>query len=202
MGIVPHSLQLLDRYIEKIGGYKNCLMLELGDQQMYCHPSIAEASAAKVYFSSLGVRHVSVDLNGQLGALPMDLSKPLLESAAKGQFDVVTDFGTSEHVGPGLAALYQCRLNVHEACRDGGLMVFMNPKTGHWPGHGFHYFTMRHYDLLASACGYSLLEVEEQPTLGNMVDGWQVQAVLTKGSKPFVSFDEFSAICKDTVFTK
>jgi hypothetical protein len=59
-------------------------MLELGDKQ----------DAGRVYkpwFESLGFRHVSVDINGLNGALPLDLREPL----NLGTFDMVCNIGTS-----------------------------------------------------------------------------------------------------------
>lgn len=158
MGCVPKSLELLKSYVHLVGGFSGRKMLELGNQQMYCHPDIPEASAAKLYFQSQGVDHTSIDLNGLLGALPLDLSKPIDKPEWNEAFDIVTDFGTSEHVGNTIEALYNCRRSCHTFCRPGGLLVFMNPKTGNWPGHGYHYFTQEHYRRLVDEAGYTVLE--------------------------------------------
>lgn len=201
MGCVPDNLNLLLEHVRNVGSLPGCHMMELGDQQMYCHPNIPEGSAAKSYFERFGVRHTSIDLNGELGAIALDLSKPIENPDWMGTFDVVTDFGTSEHVGQKLEALYECRKNVHNFCRVRGLMVFANPKTGHWPRHGYHYFTKAHYEKLAGPCHYALLEVSEHPALHNTVDGWEIRAALLKADKiPFPSFEEFKAICEGTVF--
>jgi hypothetical protein len=201
MGIVPLSLDFLYRYLPVVGGLQNCHMMELGDQQMYCHHNIPEGSAAKSWFERMGAKHTSIDTNGQLGAIALDLSVPINRPEWDGQFDVVTDFGTSEHVGTTIEALYNCRANCHRWCRQGGLLYFMNPKTGHWPKHGFHYFTMAHYHKLAEACGYLVLEISENPSLGNYRDGWQVHAAFQKmTSTPFISLEKFSEIYANTVF--
>jgi hypothetical protein len=201
MGLVPLTLEMLQRYIGHVGGFNGCRMMELGDQQMYCHANVPEASAAKSYFEALGVQHTSIDLNGALGAIPLDLSKPIDRPAWIQAFDVVTDFGTTEHVGRDLAALHACRQSCHAWCRPGGLLIFVNPKTGHWPGHGFHYFTTKHYEALAAACHYRVLEISENPTLGNTTDGWQVHAAFIKQEDvPFPALDEFKTICAGTVY--
>lgn len=184
-----------------VGGFNGCKMIELGDQQMYCHPNIPERSAAKSWFERMGVKHTSIDMNGELGALPMDLSKPILREEWENAFDVVTDYGTSEHVGPTVTALYNCRANCHGWCRPGGLMLFDNPKTGHWPKHGYHYFTVAHYEKLAAACGYRIVHLFEHPTLGNTWDGYQIFAVMLKqDNAPFISEEKFTELCQDTVF--
>lgn len=203
MGVVPHSLKMLQSHIVHVGGFNNCRMLELGDQQMYCHHNIPEASAAKSYFEQLGVQHTSVDLNGELGALPLNLASRIDNLNGENVFDVVTDFGTTEHVGPEVAHLHACRENVHRFCRPGGLMVFMNPKVGNWPLHGYHYFTLQHYSKLAEAMGYRVLEISEFPTLGNSTDGWQIHTALLKnGDAPFLSLEAFTELCLETVFRK
>jgi hypothetical protein len=177
-------------------------MMELGNQQMYFHASVPEGSPAKAFFAARGVRHTSVDLNGELGAVPLDLSQIVDEPDWTGAFDVVTDFGTSEHIGPGLPTLYACRANCHNWCRAGGVMLFVNPKTGNWPGHGYHYFTVKHYEALAASAGYRLLESSEHPTLGDRPDDWMIHAALLKPiNSPFISLEEFTSVCSDTLFT-
>ncbi len=201
MGCVPLTLETFNRHVGLVGGINHCKMMELGSQQMYCHGNIPEGSAAKSWFTRMGAEHTSIDMNGELGALQMDLAKPILREEWEGHFDVVTDFGTSEHVGPSLTALYNCRASCHNWCRPGGVMFFNNPKTGHWPNHGYHYFTVDHYRKLAEACNYGVMDLWEHPTLGNSVDGYQVFAVLMKNTNaPFVSEEKFIALCQGTVF--
>lgn len=202
MGLTQHSFHVLNCFVGHLGGYEGRTMLELGSQQVYSIPNVPEASAAKSFFEQLGVRHTSVDLNGELGALQLDLSLPINKPEWINHFDIVTDYGTTEHVGMGLDRLYACRANCHNFCRPGGIMVFVNPKTGHWPKHGYHYFTKEHYIKLAAANQYGVLEIGEHPAMNNYVDGWQVYAVLTKTSAvPMVPFDQFVDLCQGTVFT-
>lgn len=82
-------------------------------------------------------------------------------------------------------------------------MVFMNPKTLHWPGHGCHYFTREHYEKVAEAAGYKVLEISEHPTCGNSIDGFQIHAVFQKQvSAPFIPKDQYLQLCQTTVFTR
>ncbi len=202
MGCVPLSLETINRHISRVGGFNGLKMMELGSQQMYCNPNIPEGSAAKAWFTRLGAEHVSIDRNGELGAFPMDLAHPIRREEWEKHFDLVTDFGTSEHVGESLNALYNCRANCHDWCRVGGLLIFCNPKRGHWPKHGYHFFTVDHYQRLAEACGYGVLDLWDHPTLGNHVDGYQVSAVLLKQSDaPFISEERYIDLCQGTVFT-
>jgi Methyltransferase domain len=201
MGCVPLTLETVQRHIARVGGFGGCRMMELGCQQMYCHRNIPEGSAAKSWFTRLGCQHTSIDMNGELGALQLNLADPIEKPEWDNQFDVVTDFGTTEHVGPSLTALYNCRANCHRWCRPGGLMFFNNPKTGHWPHHGYHFFTLEHYQKLASACNYGIVDLWEHPTLGNHIDGYQTFAVLVKqDATPFIPEQQFVELCQGTVF--
>lgn len=200
MGLTHHALHIIETFIGNVGGFNGCRMVELGSQQVYRIPNVPEESAAKSYFEQRGVKHTSIDMTGDLGAVPLDLSKPINGAEWRGTFDVVTDMGTSEHVGPELEKLHVCRWNCHNFCRRGGLMFFINPKTGNWPQHGFHYFTNAHYEKLAAACRYGILYLADHPAMGNTRDGWQVNAVLAKlDDVPFVPYDQFARLCEGTV---
>ena len=207
MGVIPYSLETLQQYIGLVGGFNGCRMMELGSQQMSCHYNIPEGSAAKSWFERMGVKHTSIDMNGELGALKLDLACPIEAPAWEEAFDLVTDFGTSEHVAGNwpnpLLGLYHCRANCHRWCRPGGLLIFCNPMRGHWPQHGYHFFTEKHYEDLAALCPYDIVRVWNHPTLGNSETGYQISAVLQKrGSSPFLGEADYLKLCAETVFTK
>lgn len=187
MGITGFSYNLLKKH----GALKADLsMLELGDQNLYFEPRYLEF--AKPHFEHLGIKHVSVDLGTQVGgAIEADLSKSIAHLGL-GEFDVITNFGTSEHVG---VSLYHCFKNVHEHCKVNGLMIHENPKTGNWPGHGAHYMTKDFYTGLAERCGYSILELDEHPAMGNITDGWNVYCVLKRNTyDAFISEEDFNKL--------
>lgn len=115
-------------------------MLELGNK--------ANARGTyKAAFERLGIRHVSVDLNGKDGALRLDLNSPL----GLGRFDTVTNFGTSEHV----LDQHACWENIIGA--TGRLLVCTTPAPGGWKApHGKWYPTPRFYVELARLNGFRL----------------------------------------------
>lgn len=174
MGITKHTFDLIMRYTKK--GNR---MLELGAQNIYFGEKYGEF--AKPYFESLGIEHVSVDLNGEGGAIVRDLTNSL----DLGIFNVVTNAGTSEHTSD----LYECFKNMWDACEEGGYIVCENPKTGNWPGHGNYYMTMDFYRKFPA----TLKEVGEHPAMGNQVDGWNVYAVIQKDGE-FPSREEFEKL--------
>jgi hypothetical protein len=92
---------------------------------------------------------VSVDWNGKDGALKLDLREPL----ALGTFDMVTNFGTTEHV----SEQEPVWRNIVEAMHVGSVLVSTTPKQGHWPRHGEWYPPAEFFEELAKANG---LEIE------------------------------------------
>ncbi len=115
-------------------------MLELGAKQF---------GRYKAWFQKMEFDHTSVDLNGKGGALPLDLQEPL----NLGAFDVVTNFGTSEHV----EEQYPCWQNIHEAVKVGGYLVSTTPLPGDWPHHGKWYPTLEFYAKFAALNAYEVI---------------------------------------------
>lgn len=191
MGITSFSVELIER---NKGNAKS--VIELGAQQMYNQPNLP-APYADEYYKSLGLDYSCIDLSKENNSIEIDLSKPLENSI--GQFDLVTDFGTSEHVGNNgvfdIEAFYNCWKIKHDLCKNGGLIINENPKTGNWPGHGFNYVTSDFYSNLAELMYYNILERGEHPAVGNDTDGWNVYCVLQKtDDREFISLDQFKTL--------
>lgn len=100
----------------------------------------------KAAFQAAGIEHTSVDLNGKDGALPRDLMKPL----GLGRFDMVTNFGTTEHV----AQQEPAWRNAIEATER--VFVSTTPAPGSWPRHGKWYPTSEFYEALAALNGFRI----------------------------------------------
>ncbi len=82
-----------------------------------------------------------------------DLGKPL-PSYFHGQFDVVTNFGTIEHVDQSPESQYWAWRNMNDLCRPGGLMLHALPAYANWPDHCRYYYTEIFVSDLAHAVGY------------------------------------------------
>lgn len=144
-------------------------MLELGNKK---NPDGVYKSA----FESIGIEHVSVDWNGLDGALKLDLRLPQWETL--GQFDMVTNFGTTEHVD----AQEGVWRNIHECLKVGGTLISMTPYPGDWSWHGEFYPTETFYRQLALLNGYEIerLYVDREPPRRN----WYARLRKT-GATPF-----------------
>lgn len=128
----PHELELVMPLVGKT-------MLELGNK---CN----ERGVYKDFFQAQGIEHTSVDLNGNTGALPKDLQEPL----GLGQFDIVTNFGTTEHV----ERQEPVWRNIMEAAR--GLFVSTVALPGDWGWHGRWYPMHEFYRSLAELNGFTI----------------------------------------------
>lgn len=98
--------------------------------------------------------HVSIDLNELDGALPLDLREKI--EGYDGYFDIITNYGTLEHVknrGPGQ---YWGWRNVHEFCKVGGSMVHVVPPIGDWPGHCPYHYDQQFLPELARLNNYAM----------------------------------------------
>jgi hypothetical protein len=202
MGITSFSIELIER---NKGNAKT--VIELGAQNLYNQPMLP-APYANEWYESQGIEYACIDVSKENNCIEIDLSKPYTgtdfcrfdrEDETIESFDLVTDFGTSEHVGnDGVhdpEAFYNCWKIKHDLLKEGGVMINENPKTGNWPGHGFNYVTSAFYLELAQLCGYAVLEIGEHPAMGNITDGWNVYCVLRKSSNAdFISFEDFKTL--------
>lgn len=127
------------RFIEPLTGVRT--MLELGNKRG------TEHEPYKGHFEARGIEHTSIDWNGEDGAIAADLRKPLNflleEAVGRSRFDMVTNIGTSEHVGEQSG----CWRNIIAAAQS--WIVSITPHPGDWPGHGLFYPTRRFYEQLA-----------------------------------------------------
>jgi SAM-dependent methyltransferase len=123
------------------------IMGELGNQYM------DTGGTGKKYFKGFyEVReHISFDLNGLDGALPLDLGQRIL--GYDKHFDIVTDFGTSEHVYD----QYWAFKNVYEFLKFGGIALHALPLKPYWPKHGNYSYDADFFFDLAQNFGYEII---------------------------------------------
>ncbi|CAK0776620.1 putative Methyltransferase domain-containing protein [Azospirillaceae bacterium] len=211
MGITDKTWKIVEPYLQPLNGKT---MLELGNQQFY-----PAGDLAKIWFEKRGVAHISVDLglNSDHGKYPpdyvADLTKDLPRRINK-RFDIVTDFGTCEHMNMckcpqpkscchpravNAIALYFARRNMREHCRSGGIMVFDNPAAGYWPGHGFHYFTEEHYTLLARQLGDTLLHLSTESVGHGNTQDKNITAVIRRSNVKFPPLNEYKRLYDLTI---
>jgi len=171
-------------------------MCELGNQRLRENMAgITKAKTGKEYFSSLGYNHTSIDLNGLDGALPLDLGKPIQDCGLIGQFDVLTNSGTSEHV----ESQYECFKNLHFLVKQNGILIHLNPMTGSWPGHALYYYTFDLHRQMGRQCDYEILR-ECDMALSGEHSHLVCVGLRKRGKNTFISQAEFEKIVSDTIF--
>lgn len=179
--IEHHGHNLILKY-----AFEGCSILELGNQIMNLEN--VQGVSAKEYYSNLGHAHTSVDQNGKDGAIKVDLSRPI---KPLGHFDLITDMGTTEHVKDA----YACLENVLMHCKPGTIIIHKNPKTGNFPLHGFHFFTLEFWKEYASLCKMDIEELYEHAIYHNTTDGHECIAILKFTDKSIVpTRKEFNSI--------
>jgi len=142
--------------------FEGLRICELGNQhirkrarQWLAGRGVRPERVSKKHFRRLGFDHVSIDINGKEGALPLDLARPITDPSLLGTFDVLTNFGTSEHV----ADQYECFRNMHRLCKPGGVFLHSVPMTGYFSDHHAAYrYAFELFERLAPLCGYEMVD--------------------------------------------
>jgi len=195
MGIAREDFEFLKENIsQEIGkDYKHIKMLELGNQHL--HKDIEpKYETSKQYFEAIGVSHVSIDINGKDGAIPINLNELIEDNNFVNQFDIVTNFGTTEHV----KNQYMCWKNVHRLCKDGGLFVSVVPKNRYWPGHGYYGYKKSFFTSLSAMNNYSIIKCETNTSRRNKKRLINFSAI-KKGCEDFITETEFKKIVSESI---
>lgn len=123
-------------------------VLELGSQEL----AYGERVPAVKLYRELGCeRYESLDGNGA-GTILHDLNLPI---SGIGVFDLVTDFGTGEHIFDQL----QVWKTIHSLTKVGGFIGIIRPEQG-YPGHCFYRTDECVFRDVASANAYEILKLE------------------------------------------
>jgi hypothetical protein len=157
---LEYIIECINNTLEELSGKR---MLELGNQEVL--ENFIPEKTGKEYFKGQGAEHISVDLNGLGGALPLDLAKPEQFIKWHSYFDVVMNSGTSEHVEP-KKAQYECFSIIHDCLKVGGIAVHLVPdineliKEGYWDTHSFNYYSHDFFRMLAEKNNYKLVSLK------------------------------------------
>jgi len=158
MGILAEPAAFV-RALKLPKGFSVC---ELGDQWVtYQLPHLL----ARDFYLQMGAkRYESIDANGR-GSITFDLNRKW--HGKIGQFDLVTDFGTGEHIF-NQAELWR---TLHVLTKPGGFIAFDRPAAG-YSNHGFYNVHETLFHDLADANRYRVLRLERHPsTRGELLRG-------------------------------
>lgn len=154
-------MAISEKIFKKFTSYvnKSNSILELGDQEftnecMNYFNLKESVRIVKKFCESLNKTHISIDITGRNGSLPLDLNKETLEISST--FDLITNFGTTEHIEPNQ---YYPFKHIHNLCKINGLMIHEIPVIGHWPGHCRFYYDEKFFEVLAKENDYDIIEM-------------------------------------------
>ena len=106
---------------------------------------------ARNFYEMLGIeKYICVDINGDHGAIKLDLNYPLEDKSFYNQFDLVTDHGCNEHVF-NVSEAYR---TLHRLCKPGGLIIISQSV---WGGNGYFLFDLSFFEGIAGANNYKIL---------------------------------------------
>lgn len=161
MGITTGYLNFLDSIVEDVFPHsKNLKMLELGNQKF------EDGTVGKTFFKNRGYFHISIDLNGEDESLIKDLSKENDFLEFHNTFDIITNFGTTEHVEP-FESQYTAFKIIHDCLAIGGVAIHLNPdvdardERNLWNKHCQYYYSSELYDQIVKFSDSRLLRNEE-----------------------------------------
>ncbi len=158
MGILGGPLEM----IRGLGLPKGFTVIELGDQWI----THGEHRLASEFYHELGCgRYESIDGNGR-GTITADLNLPLIPML-KASFDLVTDFGTGEHVFD----QRQVFKSIHILVKRGGYFVFDRPCQG-YVGHCYWLADECVWRDFAATNYYDILQISKLDTSrGQLIRG-------------------------------
>ena len=104
------------------------------------------------FYEAIGLEYACLDTSGKDGAFIFDLNFDAVSEEQCGKFDLLTNFGTSEHV----FNQYNSFKAAHDFVRKGGAFMHFMPFLGYMD-HGYYSFQPCFYHELAAANDYDIL---------------------------------------------
>jgi SAM-dependent methyltransferase len=169
MAIAYDTIKFLEDSVEELDKTNQINMLELGDQIM--SPSMGKKyinsgyKTGKEYFTKFyKMNHISVDLNGNNGSLIKDLRNEDDFSDWEKYFDIITNFGTTEHVDPVEDQWHTFKI-IHQSLKKNGIFYSVVPSFDYetnkihptQSGHCNNYYCLEFFENLAEKCKYKIL---------------------------------------------
>ena len=143
---------------------------------------------SKEYFTALGCKHTSIDLNMKDGAIPIDLRESIKANdvhSLVATADIILDSGTSEHV----EYQYMNWKNLYDITKTGGVFIHCLPRVGFWENHCEYKFDIDFFEQLAQANNYEIIELST-----NYADQDICAAMRKTETSEFMSEDQFNML--------
>lgn len=191
MGIRQDCLDRLENNLQLLSKPNGRSMLELGCQNIYAL-NFEEGSIAQDYWKNIGIDITTWDISACQKAIKMDLR---LFIPVEKEFDIITNYGTLEHIEGKANDLYTAFKNVHNHCKIGGTMIHEFPLIDHWPNNedhwGHHWFSLEWAQSFAEYCKYEVVDLGIQYAMLNYETGGLVHCTWVKTTNSFISWSAF-----------
>lgn len=115
----------------------------------------AAAPPARELWRWLGFDYAAIDIDESPESIALDLNFDDAPASAMGKFDLVTNFGTTEHIANQLNAFKV----IHDLTKLGGVMWHTLPAQG-MPNHGLINYNPKFFWMLARSNGYKWVNME------------------------------------------
>jgi hypothetical protein len=112
---------------------------------------LAGAPLAREFWTWLGLYYASIDIDASPGSIPLDLNYDEVPAELVGRYDIVTNFGTTEHVANQL----QSFKIIHDLAAAGAIMLHVLPAGG-TPNHGLVSYNPKFFWMLGRSNGYKI----------------------------------------------
>ena len=116
------------------------------------HLLAASAPRAGPFYRSLGFDYSCIDIDNDPGSIALDLNCDAVPDSLATKFNLITNFGTTEHVVNQLNAFKI----IHDLAAPGAIMLHELPAFGQ-TNHGFFGYQPKFFDRLARSNGYAVL---------------------------------------------
>ena len=131
-----------------IAGLKSNLVDEIPNIDNW---PLGPRSSSKELYKSLGINeYQSIDINGDLGAIVHDLNKPFEDKSKFNKFDIVTDFGSCEHV----FNIAECYKTMHNLTKPGGYIIIYQQCL---KGNGYFKLDDSFFEGIAASNNYKII---------------------------------------------
>ena len=111
-----------------------------------------DAPRAGPFYRALGFDYSCIDIDNSPGSIALDLNFDSTPDSLTGKFNLVTNFGTTEHT----INQFNAFKIIHELAAPGAIMLHELPASGQI-NHGFFGYQPKFFDGLARSNGYSVL---------------------------------------------
>ena len=115
----------------------------------------ATAPFARDFWIWAGFEYASIDIDGSPGSIPLDLNYDSVPAGEMGKYQLVTNFGTTEHVANQLNAFEV----IHNLTAHGGVMLHQLPMQG-MLNHGLVNYNPKFFWMLARSNGYKVVHMD------------------------------------------